>query len=157
MTDFTAEMRARARETLRKNQQKPLQEELSTLDVSRQAQAEKIGSTCPPALKPLYFRALRGELALKAAVRVFCFQCVGWEKSEAWECSSYGCPLWSYRPGTKRPARKSAPVSDAKIAEIGEKMMRSVAEAIGPGHARNVAAAAVQALAEEAKKSAPGA
>ena len=58
---------------------------------------------------------------------------------------------------TKRPARKSAPVSDAKIAEIGEKMMRSVAEAIGPGHARAVAAAAVQALAEEAKKSAPGA
>ena len=55
------------------------------------------------------------------------------------------------------PARKSAPVSDAKIAEIGEKMMRSVAEAIGPGHARAVAAAAVQALAEEAKKSAPGA
>jgi hypothetical protein len=104
MPEMTEAMRQMARESVRKSREKPIQEELDSLEApERRGQAEKMARTCPISIRPMYFRALRAELPLRAAVRVACLACMGWQREEVKACSSYGCPLWAYRPGTKRP------------------------------------------------------
>jgi hypothetical protein len=80
---------------------KSIEEELETLDERRRPQAAMIAKSALKRYVPLYFRALRRELSPRAAIRMHCYHCCGWERREAAECTSTGCPLWMYRPKAK--------------------------------------------------------
>jgi len=63
-----------------------------------------------------YDKAMGGK-SMKAAIKAFCLECVGWEKEEVRLCTGLACPLWPYRPyrlGLKEavsvePCSKQAP------------------------------------------------
>jgi len=78
-----------------------IQDELLTLDEARRAQAGRIAASVPDLWMHMYFRTLRGDDGLPTAVKMMCYHCVGWEgvKEGVKGCTSYGCPLWAYRPG----------------------------------------------------------
>ena len=42
----------------------------------------------------------------KAAIYLFCAECVGGSSSEARKCDIQVCPLWLYRPGAGKKKRK---------------------------------------------------
>lgn len=39
----------------------------------------------------------------KAAMDMFCLQCVGFERAEVRKCTAPGCPLYKWRPRAKDP------------------------------------------------------
>jgi hypothetical protein len=82
-----------------------LQDELETLDEHRRAQAERIGRSAAKTYVAWYFKALRGELSVRKAVKIMCYHCCGWDRAEADRCSAGGCPLWAYRPRIARAGR----------------------------------------------------
>lgn len=47
----------------------------------------------------LYDRALAGEASPRVAIRLHCYQCCGWVRSEAEACTGRTCPLFRFRPG----------------------------------------------------------
>ena len=95
---------ARFRATTTKSTLKPIQDELSSIEPTRRAQAGRIANSTPRRYQPLYFRALRGELSPRQAIKVMCYSCVAWGRAEAYCCTAGGCPLWAYRPRVKRSA-----------------------------------------------------
>ena len=80
--------------------------ELASLPESRRPQAERIGVSCLPRYRRLYFQALRGELSPRRALRIFCLHCCGWEMSAARDCTGHGCPLWAYNSWNPQARRK---------------------------------------------------
>lgn len=50
----------------------------------------------PAKYRKLYRRAMGGK-SRKAAVRVHCLMCVGWQEREIDRCTAPGCPLYPYR------------------------------------------------------------
>ena len=50
----------------------------------------------PAKYKAMYKRAMTGK-SRKAAMSVFCAECVGYVSSEIGLCSDKGCPLYPYR------------------------------------------------------------
>ena len=48
----------------------------------------------------LYEQAMKGK-SRKAAMRVFCLECCGWEIKEVFLCSDIECPLYPYRPTSR--------------------------------------------------------
>lgn len=50
----------------------------------------------PLKMTKLVDRAARGSL--KACIKLHCLDCVGLEKKEVRDCTSYSCSLWSVRP-----------------------------------------------------------
>jgi len=66
--------------------------------------------------RSMYRKALAGELSPRAAIKVKCYDCVGWERwartldgqriDNIGDCSVRGCPLWAVRPF--RMARQSS-------------------------------------------------
>lgn len=48
----------------------------------------------PKAYQRGYLLALTGRVAARAAIRLFCLQCVGWSRPESAACTSRVCPLW---------------------------------------------------------------
>ena len=51
-----------------------------------------------------YLKALRGR-SMAAAIKAFCFECVGWSRKEVERCTSVACPLYPYRPFKAAPAK----------------------------------------------------
>jgi hypothetical protein len=39
----------------------------------------------------------KGE-PISKAIRYFCYECMGWQKSEVRNCTAPNCPLFPYRP-----------------------------------------------------------
>lgn len=58
--------------------------------------AEKL-SQMPVSWKNTYLKAMRGR-SMKMAIRAFCGECMGWQRSEIPECTGRACPLYPYRP-----------------------------------------------------------
>lgn len=54
----------------------------------------------PKKYRPLLDKATAGKLSPRKAIRVKCYECVGFEdvKARISECSIKTCPLNSYRP-----------------------------------------------------------
>jgi hypothetical protein len=38
------------------------------------------------------------EMTRSKAIRYFCYECMGWQKSEVRNCTAPNCPLFPYRP-----------------------------------------------------------
>lgn len=51
----------------------------------------------PKRYEKLYKKAMLGR-SRKAAMRMFCLECVGYENSEVSLCTDPECPLYPYRP-----------------------------------------------------------
>ena len=49
-----------------------------------------------------YERALSGRASPRAAIKMFCIECFGYERNEVTCCTDTGCPLYRYRPFQKR-------------------------------------------------------
>lgn len=43
-------------------------------------------------------RALRGEASPRQAIKAKCLECCGNVRADVVGCTSYGCPLYAYRP-----------------------------------------------------------
>jgi len=97
-------------ESSAKSTEKILQDELLTLEPSRRAQAERIARNAFASYRSRYFKALRGELSPRGAIRTFCLHCMGWEREEIARCTAKGCPLWKYRLRLKKRGATPTPV-----------------------------------------------
>ena len=53
--------------------------------------------TCPARDKNLLARSWVGK-SRKTAIKAFCLECVGFDRSAVRECTAYACPLWMSRP-----------------------------------------------------------
>lgn len=53
----------------------------------------------PPKYRKLYARAIAGLASPRAAIKLHCIHCCGWQRAEAVACTATGCPLFRYRPG----------------------------------------------------------
>jgi hypothetical protein len=51
----------------------------------------------PSHTRKLYREVFTGTSKAKA-IKLFCFECQGFEKSEAVNCDNKTCPLWRHRP-----------------------------------------------------------
>lgn len=48
-----------------------------------------------------------------AAIQIFCLSCMGGSRSDVVACQSYSCPLWQFRPGSKKGVRPAGiPTTD---------------------------------------------
>ena len=72
----------------------------------------------PTKYKSRYEKAIKGELSPRQAIKVFCFQCMGWNSAEANRCNTYNCPLWQYSPAATISI--NAPESGQTAAELQE-------------------------------------
>lgn len=52
----------------------------------------------------LYLRVLDGNATARTAIRVMCYECMGWQRREVARCTATACPLWQFRPGRDKPA-----------------------------------------------------
>lgn len=52
----------------------------------------------PKKYKGMYDRAMTGR-SRKAAVRLHCIMCMGWDATEVDKCTATGCPMYPYRAG----------------------------------------------------------
>ena len=57
---------------------------------------EKHLADAPAKYRSLYRRAWAGK-SRKAAIRVFCLECVGWSEDEVRRCTAPACPLYEFR------------------------------------------------------------
>lgn len=55
----------------------------------------------PASYRRLYLKAMGGK-SMAAAVKSFCIECVGYDRSEVTRCTAEGCPLFPYRPYAKK-------------------------------------------------------
>ena len=80
---------------------------------SRQQQIAERLSQIPESQRRTYIKAVRRK-SMAAAVKSFCYECMGHEREEVKVCSDLACPLWMYRPG-RRISKK------AKIERFSER------------------------------------
>ena len=58
----------------------------------------------------------------KAAIRLFCYECMGGDYAEARNCASRDCPLWSYGAAAAFQKTRKSGVSDPAVAsKVAEK------------------------------------
>lgn len=60
-----------------------------------------------------------------AAIHVFCLSCMGGNRNDVVACGSYSCPLWQFRPGSKKGVR---PVGIPTRAQYDEMIDGSVSQ-----------------------------
>lgn len=68
------------------------------MSAQRQARVAKVLSAAPESVKGCLNRAFSGSGGRANAIKAFCLTCVGYDRQEVKNCSSFGCPLWEYRP-----------------------------------------------------------
>jgi hypothetical protein len=60
----------------------------------------------PCLYKNNYIKAMTGK-SRPAAVKAFCLECMGWQRTEVHRCNSVACPLYLYRPYQKLSVKPS--------------------------------------------------
>ncbi len=65
-------------------------------------------SKVPVRGRPLFMRSVAGTCSPRQAIKAKCQSCVGYEDSteRIRYCSSYLCPLWSFRPYSKESTKE---------------------------------------------------
>ena len=58
---------------------------------------EKRLNDIPVLYKNNYRKAMNGKNRA-SAVKAFCLECMGWQRTEVAKCTSVACPLFLYRP-----------------------------------------------------------
>lgn len=54
----------------------------------------------------------------KAAIQLFCLSCVGGIRADVVACQSFSCPLWQFRPGSKKGVRPPGIPTDTQYQEM---------------------------------------
>ena len=57
--------------------------------------------TTPESCRGHFVAAWSGKCAPRRAIKAFCLECVGFDRSAITECEAYACPLWGFRPFQK--------------------------------------------------------
>jgi hypothetical protein len=52
----------------------------------------------PASYRRSYVRTVQGKASPKTAIRLFCLECVGWQRVLAVTCPTRACPLWAMLP-----------------------------------------------------------
>jgi len=63
----------------------------------------------PESQQGIYRRAIERK-SMAAAVKAFCYECMGYLREEVKVCTDRACPLWMYRPG--RSTQKTVEVQN---------------------------------------------
>ena len=82
----------------------------------RKERIQKHRADMPAIHRKMYDRAISGR-SHKAAIKIFCLECVCWQKEEVRLCTSLVCPLYSYRPykiDSKQAAKASRLALESK-------------------------------------------
>jgi len=74
---------------------------------TRDAKVKQKAKNVPQSARFLYEQAASGEASGREAIKVFCIECMGYDREAVKECTSETCPLWMYRPLVKHAHRKS--------------------------------------------------
>lgn len=53
-----------------------------------------------------------------AAIHLFCIGCMGGNRNDAAACQSFSCPLWQFRPGSKKGVRPPGIPTEAQYKEM---------------------------------------
>jgi hypothetical protein len=77
------------------------QQRLGRLPSNRRSPVAARLAEMPPKCRLGYLLAIEGRAAPRAAIKSFCLECVGWQRSEVTLCTAVACPLWAYRPFRK--------------------------------------------------------
>lgn len=85
-------------------------------------------TSIPTRYQRLAKRAASGR-SIKAAVKLHCIQCMGYSLKPAKVCEARVCPLWPYRPGTKRPSNGQIAVNNSRF--LRKKPIRGEDRAVG--------------------------
>lgn len=67
----------------------------SNKEIKKQIEAKM--ETVPASLQKTYKQS-RKNGQRKAAIKIFCAECVGYERKEVRNCTALACPLWPHRP-----------------------------------------------------------
>jgi hypothetical protein len=68
---------------------------------SREEQIAERLRNMPQSYRANYKKAVQGN-SLRAAIKAFCQECVGWQIEGIRECTDLGCPLYAVRPYQNR-------------------------------------------------------
>jgi hypothetical protein len=79
----------------------PSKNRLAGVGAARRSSIERRLCQMPNHCRRVYLRAVGGR-SPRAAIKSFCLECVGWQRSEVRRCTALACPLWPYRPGHGR-------------------------------------------------------
>ena len=77
----------------------------------------------------LYKKAMSGK-SRKAAMHVFCAECVGWVCSEIKRCADKGCPLYPYRSLSEKQVDSDA-LTQSEINKIEEDDISPLLQPLG--------------------------
>ena len=66
--------------------------------ISRNQRIDERLSQIPERQRRAYIKAVERK-SMAAAVKSFCYECVGYVREETKLCTDPACPLWAYRPG----------------------------------------------------------
>ena len=53
---------------------------------------------CPVSHKRLLTSCWARKASPRQAIKAFCAECVGYDRTAVTQCTAYACPLWRYRP-----------------------------------------------------------
>jgi len=81
---------------------------------TREEQIAERLAQIPESQQRIYQKAVQRK-SMAAAVKSFCYECMGYQREEVKVCSDLGCPLWAYRPG--RSVSKKAKIERLQTAE----------------------------------------
>ena len=88
--------------------------------ISRNAEIAKRRDQMPVSQRGIYDRAVHGK-SRASAIKAFCYECCGYDRTETKPCTDPGCPLWLYRPGhgvsskaKKRPSLERQATNEVK-------------------------------------------
>jgi len=82
------------------------------LEPNRRAAIDRRAKDMPRSFRKAYLRAATGGAWPRQAIRMFCLECVCYDRREVALCTSLACPLWLYRFG-KRPGQAASPAEAA--------------------------------------------
>lgn len=81
---------------------KPIQDQLSALPPARRTAVAKRAALMPESMRAGYLRAATGNGSPRQAIRVHCYECMGYDRQEVLGCTALACPLYAYRPGATK-------------------------------------------------------
>ena len=87
---------------------KAIQERMGGKDTANTEKGAKMNpmqiktlETATPMYRKVTERALEGKCSPRSAIKAFCLHCVGYERAVVTNCTSFGCPLYAFRPYQK--------------------------------------------------------
>lgn len=77
----------------------------------KKAEKKPIPRVTPPNKPTKTVKNARDKIARAQAIKLFCIECMGYQKSMVKKCTDQACPLWPFRTGagqehTDVPIRK---------------------------------------------------